>query len=96
MGAAGHADISGFTKPCSARAIRERDRGENEENYPHLTYPELYILQGGYHSFFAAHLVHCTPGGYVRMDDSRFKAECEQELDDLRGIRKRHRRVVIV
>lgn len=40
---------------CRCRFLREKDRACNE--YPHLHYPELYILKGGYREFFPQYQV---------------------------------------
>lgn len=37
------------------RFVREKDRACNE--YPHLHYPELYVLKGGYREFFPQYQV---------------------------------------
>jgi hypothetical protein len=48
--------------------------------YPKLHYPEIYILQGGYSSFFANHKSRCEPQSYVAMQDERYKATCAREM----------------
>ena len=50
-----------------ARLIRRKDRKENELDYPLLTYPELYILEGGYRSFYESLPAYCSPSAYVPM-----------------------------
>ena len=50
-----HCEFSSERGPRMARFVRERDRALNE--YPHLHYPELYILKGGYKEFFPLHEV---------------------------------------
>lgn len=32
--------------------MRQLDRWRNDTNYPHLFYPEMYLLRGGYSKFF--------------------------------------------
>lgn len=39
------------------RFLRNRDREINKDSYPSLTYPEVYILHGGYSNFFNSQLV---------------------------------------
>ena len=34
------------------RHLRQKDREANADNYPHLYYPEVYLLQGGYKHFY--------------------------------------------
>ena len=41
------------------REIRERDRLLNQDKYPHLYYPEIYLIEGGYKEFFQNHDVMC-------------------------------------
>jgi hypothetical protein len=63
-----------------ATFIRQQDRAANEACYPRLTFPEVYILQGGYSSFFASHRARCFPQNYVLMDDEEHKLACERGL----------------
>jgi M-phase inducer tyrosine phosphatase len=52
--------------------------------YPQLTYPEVYILDGGYSSFFKNHRSRCYPQSYVEMDSREHEAECERGLNKIR------------
>lgn len=36
--------------PCRAKHLRQQDREQNA--YPNLFYPEVYVLEGGYKKFF--------------------------------------------
>lgn len=69
---------------CRAKFIRYQDRKENAYRFPQLTYPEMYILEGGYYSFYHSHLSHCDPRDYVRMDAEGAKDTCERNLAKLR------------
>lgn len=71
--------------------IRRRDRMENKDYYPKLTYPDLYVLEGGYRSFFESHPILCTPENYVPMNDKEHKKECERELANLRRTHRRQK-----
>ncbi|KAK2811158.1 hypothetical protein Q5P01_000264 [Channa striata] len=53
------------------RFVRERVRAVND--YPKLSYPELYIRKGGYKDFFPHFQSHCEPQSYrpVRYEDFR-------------------------
>jgi len=68
----------------SAKHLRQRDRALNNEVYPRLHYPEVYILQGGYKHWFATCPDRCEPRGYVIMDDSKHIDACEQNMDQFR------------
>jgi hypothetical protein len=47
--------------------MRKCDRQEHGEQYPTLSYPELYILDGGYKAFFEKYSRLCTPRCYLPM-----------------------------
>ena len=40
---------------CRLQRLRTLDRERNEWRYPHLTYPDLYLLRGGYSAFVTQH-----------------------------------------
>ncbi|KAL8830986.1 MAG: hypothetical protein Q9191_001135 [Dirinaria sp. TL-2023a] len=64
-----HCEYSAHRAPIMAQFVRHRDRATNADCYPALTYPELYILDGGYSSFFSDHRLRCTPQEYVTMKE---------------------------
>lgn len=70
-----------------ARFIRGEDRSANSHQYPKLTYPEVYILDGGYSSFFKDHKVRCFPQNYVEMNDKEHVNACERGLGKVRQTR---------
>lgn len=41
-----------YCQSSSAKFLRSRDRTLNNEIYPRVHYPELYILEGGYCDFY--------------------------------------------
>lgn len=45
-----HCEFSSERGPKLARSLRNHDRGVNV--YPHLHYPEIYVLKDGYKEFF--------------------------------------------
>jgi M-phase inducer tyrosine phosphatase len=55
------------------RWLRGMDRAANIENYPALTYPEIYILDGGYSTFYQMFPGMCDPSSYVSMDAPEYK-----------------------
>lgn len=52
----------------------------NAERYPQLTYPEVYILDGGYSSFFNNHRSRCFPQNYVEMGAKEHVQACERGM----------------
>ncbi|KAI2638239.1 M-phase inducer phosphatase [Xylaria nigripes] len=83
-----HCEYSVHRAPRMARHIRAEDRMFNAESYPHLTYPEIYILEGGYSDFFKTHRDRCYPQAYVEMDAKEHANTCERELGKLQQKRK--------
>jgi M-phase inducer tyrosine phosphatase len=75
-----HCEYSAHRAPLIAKFIRNKDRTTNAERYPALTYPEAYILDGGYSSFFTEHRGRCFPQNYVEMDAIEHAAACERGL----------------
>ena len=63
-----------------AKHLRQKDRACNAHQYPKLTYPEVYILDGGYSSFFRDHKYRCYPQNYVEMDAKEHTNACERGL----------------
>ncbi|KAI1338617.1 M-phase inducer phosphatase [Xylariaceae sp. FL0016] len=83
-----HCEYSAHRAPLMARHIRSEDRTANAECYPRLTYPEVYILDGGYSEFFDQHRDRCYPQAYVEMDAAEHAFTCEREMGKLNQKRK--------
>ncbi|KAI1159786.1 rhodanese-like domain-containing protein [Nemania serpens] len=83
-----HCEYSVHRAPRMARHIRAEDRTVNAEFYPRLTYPEVYILEGGYSDFFKLQRIRCYPQAYVEMDAEEHANTCERELGKLQQKRK--------
>ncbi|KAK2020650.1 rhodanese-like domain-containing protein [Colletotrichum zoysiae] len=83
-----HCEYSAHRAPMMARHVRSEDRTVNAEHYPRLTYPDVYILEGGYSGFFAEHRCRCYPQNYVEMSDEAHQRTCERELGRLKNPRK--------
>ncbi|KAJ8981465.1 hypothetical protein NQ317_006991 [Molorchus minor] len=49
------------------RYLRKEDRHKNENAYPSLHYPEIYLLEGGYKNFFDQFSIMCVPIAYKEM-----------------------------
>lgn len=79
-----HCEYSAHRAPIMARHVRQQDRTTNIEHYPKLTYPEVYILEGGYSAFFSEHQDRCFPQNYVEMDAKEHAYACEREMGRLR------------
>ena len=79
-----HCEYSAHRAPMMARHVRSEDRTVNAEYYPKLTYPEVYILEGGYSGFWAEHPGRCYPQAYVEMDDKAHTSTCEREMGKLK------------
>ncbi|XP_075072017.1 uncharacterized protein LOC142160869 isoform X3 [Mixophyes fleayi] len=60
-----HCEFSSERAPKLCRLLRNLDRQANI--YPHLYYPELYLLKGGYKEFYGKFKILCEPQGYVSM-----------------------------
>lgn len=80
-----HCEYSAHRAPLMARLVRSEDRTANAEHYPRLTYPEVYILDGGYSGFFAEHRGRCFPPEYVEMSDEKHQRTCEREMGRLKS-----------
>ncbi|KAJ2773940.1 m-phase inducer phosphatase [Coemansia nantahalensis] len=75
-----HCEYSLQRAPSMACHLRRRDRERNMHRYPHLDYPEIYVLKGGYRGFFGAHKQLCEPQSYVEMNDSQHAADCRARM----------------
>ena len=53
-----HCEFSQQRGPQTLRLFRALDRNANLENYPNLSYFDVYLLEGGYHDFFPLHQVN--------------------------------------
>jgi hypothetical protein len=71
--------------------VRSLDRKENTHRYPLLSFPEVYILDGGYSSFYHANSARCYPQNYLRMDAKEHEQSCERGLNKLRQRTKLNR-----
>jgi M-phase inducer tyrosine phosphatase len=74
-----------------AKFVRHEDRKINAFRYPQLTYPEMYILDGGYSNFFESHRTRCFPQNYLRMDAKEHETACERGMNKLRQRSKLNR-----
>lgn len=84
-----HCEYSAHRAPIMARHIRQHDRTVNIERYPRLTFPDVYILDGGYSSFFSECRERCFPQSYVEMGAKEHAYTCEREMGKLRQNRSK-------
>lgn len=52
-----HCEFSSERGPTMYRHLRNKDRELNENSYPNLHYPEIYLLHGGYKLFYEKYKV---------------------------------------
>ncbi|KAI9781848.1 MAG: cell division cycle- protein [Geoglossum umbratile] len=86
-----HCEYSAHRAPIMAQFIRHHDRAANDYRYPKLTYPEVYILDGGYSSFYADYRARCYPQNYVEMGAKEHANTCEREMGRFRHRSKLNR-----
>ncbi|OOF99141.1 hypothetical protein ASPCADRAFT_204793 [Aspergillus carbonarius ITEM 5010] len=86
-----HCEYSAHRAPIMAKYIRHRDRAYNVDQYPQLSYPEMYILDGGYSAFFAEHRTLCYPQNYVEMNAKEYEFACERGLGKVKQRSKLNR-----
>ena len=79
-----HCEYSVHRAPRMAKFVRQHDRQVNAMNYPQLTYPEMYILEGGYSQFFKQHREKCFPQNYVEMEHKDHEQACEKGMGKLK------------
>jgi len=70
-----HCEFSKHRGPSCYRHFRQVDREAN--SYPTLSFPELYVLDGGYRGFHQKFPDLCFPLGYVSMWDPKYSKECK-------------------
>jgi rhodanese-related sulfurtransferase len=74
-----HCEFSQARGPRACSFFRSLDRAFN--SYPHLSFPDLCVLEGGYKVFQQTHPQHCTRGPegiiYVQMWDKQYADMCK-------------------
>lgn len=86
-----HCEYSVHRAPIMAQYLRHRDRAFNIDQYPNLTYPDMYILEGGYSTFFSQHRSLCYPQNYVEMNAKEHEFACERGLGKVKQRSKLNR-----
>jgi len=67
-----HCEFSHNRGPQIAAIFRAFDRDMNKADYPHLFYPKVFILDGGYKQFYSEFSQYCE-GGYTPMLDEQYR-----------------------
>ncbi|ORY04162.1 Rhodanese-like protein [Basidiobolus meristosporus CBS 931.73] len=75
-----HCEYSSQRGPRMALHLRSRDRELNSMDYPNLYFPQLYILDGGYRSFYSQVKEFCVPQSYIEMNDEGYLSECKSRM----------------
>jgi len=77
-----------------ARHLRRIDRNRNIFSYPHLDYPEIYVLDRGYRLFFSDEMLQplCEPQCYVPMLQKDFASELAKYNQHKKGVSGKKRR----
>lgn len=93
-----YCEFSSQRAPKMYRFLRGKDRELNADSYPSLLYPEMYLLEGGYKSFYANFKEYCDPQGYKTMLDKNntedmvhFRAKCKSDTTEYRRTRSKAR-----
>lgn len=78
-----HCEFSICRAPEMWKFLRTQDRS-NVQNYPNLTYPQIYLLKEGYSKFYKDRSDLCAPHSrYVPMNDAEYEREKESETRSL-------------
>ncbi|KAF2747192.1 Rhodanese-like protein [Sporormia fimetaria CBS 119925] len=86
-----HCEYSVHRAPLMAKFVRHEDRRLNAFRYPQLSYPEVYILDGGYSKFYESNSTRCFPQSYLPMNADEHRSACERGMNKLRQRSKLNR-----
>ena len=72
-----HCEFSSERGPRLCRLFRSLDRQYNISNYPQLSFPSIFLLDGGYADFYnhTSCKQYCQPNAYVSMFEQQFTQE---------------------
>lgn len=73
-----HCEFSSKRGPDMSRFLRSRDRSQHLNEYPKLSYPELYLIEGGYKAFFSECKEYCEPQCYLTMLDENHSQDLKR------------------
>ncbi|KAL9649124.1 hypothetical protein ABK040_004146 [Willaertia magna] len=92
-----HCEYSQCRAPKMYRLMRKLDRNNHIHDYPNLTFPNIYILEGGYKEFYECDNQnintrdYCEPRDYVAMNAKPYVAECKKYFTMVRNLWKERR-----
>jgi rhodanese-related sulfurtransferase len=74
-----HCEFSSERGPRLCRLFRSLDRQYNLSNYPNLSFPSIYLLDGGYAEFYNHSLAkqYCQPNAYISMFEQQYRQELQ-------------------
>ena len=87
-----HCEYSQNRAPRCYNAFRRLDRQLNEHVYPRLSFPQIFVMEGGYRRFFQLYQQRCTPSNYVSMFHPQYTTICKIETKTYRQSWKQTRR----
>ena len=74
-----HCEFSSERGPKMCRFLREQDRAAHTDSYPHLYYPEIYVMHGGYKAFYEqCGKAMCEPQAYRPMLHDQYHSQLKQ------------------
>nr|CUU98538.1 hypothetical transcript [Hymenolepis microstoma] len=68
-----HCEFSSQRGPELSRFLRKVDRYINYPRYPFVFYPYVYVMYGGYASFYKEYPELCEPRNYLKMFEKGYK-----------------------
>eukprot|EP00300_Choanocystis_sp_HF-7_P030152 c38918_g1_i1.p1 GENE.c38918_g1_i1~~c38918_g1_i1.p1 ORF type:complete len:381 (-),score=45.12 c38918_g1_i1:63-1175(-) len=75
-----YCEFSSKRGPALAHKFRSLDRRAQGLNFPKVQFPDVFILMGGYNSFYSSLKNHCDPQGYIPMDAPEYGDELKRLL----------------
>lgn len=76
-----HCEFSSHRAPRTWGHMRSVDRTtKGMAHYPELFYPDIYVMDGGYKSFFQQYPELCSPKAYIEMKHPDFAESCGAQM----------------
>ena len=83
-----HCEFSSERGPMMSRFLRELDRASNRDSYPCLNFPEVYLLDSGYKSFYEECVLLCEPPRYVPMLHQDYSTQLKSYRKETKAARR--------